>query len=77
MSVVAKFECSSVTPLPYDNGVYVVHAYAVYGNGRGNEHFSDATPFGNFSMGIKEGRPAATYFKQGKRYLVTFTEVEE
>jgi hypothetical protein len=50
---------------------------AVYGGDGEDKHFSDATPSGECWMQINAGRPAARFFKPGKRYYVTFTEAPD
>lgn len=74
-SVVAKMTCSVVET--EDRGVFKQHKVklgAVYGTEGENKDFSDATPSGECWMQISNGRPAAGFFKPGKKYFVTFTE---
>jgi len=80
--VVAKMECSSVDTTEYGNENYrwkqiKVNLGAVVGNSGENKDFTDATPSGHCWMVIKEDRPAAHFFKPGKKYYVHFTEATD
>lgn len=72
--VQAKFECNSIVP---GNGTNTTHFSAVYGNGEANKEWAYATPYGQITMGINTEMPASEYFKRGKKYKVTFEEIEE
>lgn len=75
-SVIAKFECNSVLP-GFNTGDKWLRFHAVYEENGVNKSFAEATPSGNIDMLISAGRPATDFFKQGKKYLVTFTPVSE
>ncbi len=69
MSVKAKFTCNSIVDNPW--GGKTAHFNAVYGQEGENKDYADATPSGNLSLVISDGRPAAEYFQQGENYYLT------
>lgn len=76
--VVAKMSCNLIET--EDRGVFKQHKVklgAVYGTQGENKDFADATPSGECWMQISANRPAAEFFKPGKRYYVTFTEAPD
>ncbi len=42
-----------------------------------NAMFTKYTPWGQCTLGIDAGAPAAEFFKPGKKYYVTFTEAPD
>lgn len=71
MSVVAKFELAAKTE--YKGGSTGVVLQAVQA-----DDFTQYTPSGKIEMSISDkGKPAADFFKSGKKYKVTFEEVED
>ena len=78
--VVAKMQCSVIETQQFSEAGPLyrkVKFGAVYGDKGENKDFSDATPSGECWMQINEGRPAASFFKPGKKYYVTFTQAPE
>lgn len=70
-SVVAKFELSHKTE--YKGGSTGIFLSAVQA-----DDFTQYTPSGKIEMSISDkGRAAAEFFKAGKKYKVTFEEVED
>lgn len=74
-TVRAKFTCNAKIP---SHGSTAVFFNAVYSNRDGtraeeNKAFSDATPSGNISLSIADGKPALEAFEIGKSYYVDFT----
>lgn len=81
-AVRAYFNCSAVESTRYSEQsppIVKVRFGAVYGNKEGSlsKDYSDATPSGELWMQINEGRPAAKFFKPGKKYFLTFTEAPD
>lgn len=81
-SVVAKMTCNGIQTdrfgMHAGQSTIKVRMGAVYSNIPGdNKDFADATPSGECWMQISEGRPAADFFKPGKKYYVTFTEAPD
>ncbi|MGZ8317465.1 MAG: hypothetical protein ACXWVD_00040 [Telluria sp.] len=80
-SVVAKMSCHATETTRWgvhDNQLsHKVKLGAVYSNTGENKDFADATPSGECWMNINDGRPAAQFFKPGKKYYVTFTEAPD
>lgn len=75
--VTARFTCQSVKELPASEGSahLEVEFCAVWGNGKGNESWSKATPNGRLTMTITN--PAVVgHFRPGKTYALDLTEVE-
>ncbi len=76
--VVAKFAAGVVAEVPFNNQTYVrMHAVYETDPKSPNKAFTDATPSGDFSLWITNGLPAASFFKPGKKYLLTITEAKE
>jgi hypothetical protein len=78
-AVVAKMQCQAVETREY-SPTYVqkkVELSAIYGTAGENAAFTKATPSGACWMNIDPDAPAAAFFKPGKQYYVTFTEVPE
>lgn len=76
--VVAKFAAGVVAEVPFNNQTYVrMHAVYETDPDSPNKAFTDATPSGDFSLWITNGLPAASFFKAGKKYLLTITEAKE
>jgi hypothetical protein len=77
-TVRAKFTCNAKIP---SSGQTTVYLNAVYSNRDGsraeeNKAFSEATPSGQISIVIAEGKPALDAFVIGQSYLVDFTPVD-
>lgn len=66
----AKFRCYVNTA--EDNGDHVVKLRAEYGDGKGNEAWSKATPQGELSMRISNPN-AFGRFEPGKDYYLDFS----
>lgn len=76
--VVAKFAAGAVAEVPFNNQTYVrMHAVYETDPNSPNKAFTDATPSGDFSLWITNGLPAASFFKTGKKYLLTITEAKD
>lgn len=73
--VLAKMKCMG--SLQRGENWNEVSLWAEYGDGKGNEDFAEATPYGNITMGISKNVPASDFFKEGKQYIVTFEEAPE
>jgi len=80
-SVVAKMTCNMTETSRWGTGEQQVQNKvklgAVYSSTGENKDFADATPSGECWMNISPGRPAAEFFKPGKKYYVTFTEAPD
>lgn len=78
-AVVAKMQCNFTETQNYGGSKpqHKVQLGAIYGKEGENKDFSDATPSGQCWMQISDGRPAADFFKPGKKYYVTFTEAPD
>ena len=75
-SIVAKFECRTVSPSEHDAELIEVSMTpAVYGPE--NETWAYYTPSGLLQLGINANVPAATFCKPGKSYKVTIEELPE
>lgn len=77
-AVVAKMKCNTIEVRQFEGGYKQtkVELGAVCSNTGENKAFTDATPSGACWMNIADGYPAAEFFKPGKQYLITFTEVK-
>lgn len=79
--VVAKMTCNATETVRYgqfeNQQTHKVRLGAVYSQTGENKDFADATPSGECWMSISDGRPAAHFFKPGKKYYVTFTEAPD
>jgi hypothetical protein len=79
--VVAKMQCHATETSRWGEGdsaqAHKVRLGAIYGKDGENKDFADATPSGECWMQISNGRPAAEFFRPGKRYYVTFTEAPD
>lgn len=82
-AVVCKMQCQCIET---QDGAYAMNSPwkqhkvrlgAIYGTEGENKDFADATPSGECWMNISPGCPALEFFKPGKRYYVTFTEVPD
>jgi len=80
-AVRAKMVCQSFETVQWgqqeNHKTMKIRLGAVYGGDGEDKHFSDATPSGECWMQINAGRPAAQFFKPGKKYYVTFTEAPD
>lgn len=80
-AVRAKMTCNATETTRYGafagQQSHKVKLGAVYSNEGENKDFADATPSGECWMQISDGRPAAAFFKPGKKYYVTFTEAPD
>lgn len=80
-AVVAKMSCMATETHQYgsypNQQQHKVRLGAVYSHTGENKDFADATPSGECWMAISDGRPAAQFFKPGKKYYVTFTEAPD
>jgi hypothetical protein len=76
-TVRAKFTVTSKVPHGY--GGTTVCLSAVYSSDPHSENkaFSDATPSGQISISIADGKPALDAFEMGKAYYVDFTPAEQ
>jgi len=78
MNVRAKFCCTGINhiyaPSPNTPRVAEVRLQAVWGDGRGNESWSKATPQGEIKMMITNG-DAIDAFELGQSYMIDFTPV--
>lgn len=76
-TVRAKFTVSS--KIPHGYGGTTVTLSAVYSNDPHSENkvFSDATPSGQISISIADGKPALEAFELGKPYYVDFMPAEQ
>ena len=78
MTVRAKFRVKGINYIDTasPDHVYVeVTLHAVYGDGKGNESWSKATPQGDIKMMITNP-PAIEAFDLGKSYFVDFTPAD-
>lgn len=78
-AVRAKMKCNTTEQAQYEHGYTSnkVKLGAVYSTKGENADFSAATPSGECWMNIDAGVPAASFFKPGKSYYVTFTEAPD
>ncbi len=81
-AVRAYFGCNAVVTTQWSEfqpPTIKVEFGALYGNKEGSlsKEYSDATPSGACWMQINAGRPAARFFKPGKKYFLTFTEAPD
>jgi hypothetical protein len=69
-----KFQTTCVAPVP--GGQVFIQMHAIYETDPNspNKAFTDATPSGNFQLWVKEGYPAAKFFKPGQRYILAIVE---
>lgn len=73
MTVQAKFQCQRIEHIHTGGADQVaeIKLHAVWGDGKGNESWSKATPSGEIKMMITN--PAAiAAFELGKSYILTF-----
>lgn len=79
--VVAKMHCNTIETVRWGSHEtqvnHKIRLGAICSNKGEDKAFTDATPSGECWMTIKEGFPAAQFFKPGKRYYVTFTEAPD
>jgi hypothetical protein len=77
-AVRAKMTCHGLGENPSGN-VSKVNLGCVYSNkdATENANFTKYTPWGNCELGIDADAPAASFFKPGKHYYVTFTEAPD
>ncbi len=74
-AVRAKMQVSAIETVRSTYSVqHKVKMGAICSNVGENKAFTDATPSGECWMNIADGFPAASFFKPGKNYYVTFTE---
>lgn len=78
-AVVAKMKCNVVETNQYSEtySQHKVRLGAVCGKEGENAAFTKYTPSGECWMNIEPGCAAASFFKPGKAYYVTFTEAPE
>jgi hypothetical protein len=77
-SVRAKMVCNSTAAPTPSGAVTRVDLGCVYSNDKTeNADFTKYTPWGSCAMGIDSDAAAATFFKPGKKYYVTFTEAPD
>lgn len=81
-AVRAYFGCNAIETFQYSEHqppTTKVRFGALYGDKSGSlsKEYSDATPSGECWMMISPGRPAAKFFKPGKKYFLTFTEAPD
>lgn len=72
MIVKAKFKCDSSTAVEGDQ--HNVQFSAVVDGSEENKSFSRWTPAASLEMLISDETPAATFFKPGSEYYLTFEE---
>jgi len=73
MGVKAKFRCTSVTDFGTNKSAKLSAVYSTTGE---NADFAKATPYGELTINIDGGVPAAKYFAPGKEYYLTFEATE-
>lgn len=77
-SVRCKMHCHDLGQATPEGAVTKVQLGAVYSADLSeNGDFARATPWGTCVVGIDNGKPAADFFKPGKKYYVTFTEAPD
>jgi hypothetical protein len=76
-AVRAKMVCNNLGQSTPDGAVTKVQLGCVYSTTGENASFTRYTPWGACEMGIDADAPAASFFKPGKRYYVTFTEAPD
>ena len=77
MTVRAKFQCQSIQHLytGQPGQVAQIKLHAVWGDGKGNESWSKATPSGELTMMITNS-DAIDQFELGKSYFIDFTPAD-
>lgn len=73
-TVRAKFRCNKIEETETTKDVKMS---AVHSDEGENKDFFDASPWGEFSIGINKGRPASDYFEPGKEYYLDIHEAPE
>lgn len=78
-AVRAKMECRDTGQGSPTGAVTKVQLGCVYSDkdATENANFTKYTPWGSCEMGIDADAPAASFFKPGKKYYVTFTEAPD
>ena len=70
----AKFQCTKVEETAHNKEVFMSAVHSEKGE---NKDFFEASPWGEFSIGIDKSRPAADYFEPGKHYYLDISEAPE
>lgn len=73
-TVRAKFQCDKIEETTNTKEVFMSAVHSEKGE---NKDFFDASPWGDFKIGIDKGRPAADYFEPGKEYYFDISEAPE
>lgn len=78
-AVRAKMICHGLGQASPSGAVSKVNLGCVYSekDATENANFTKYTPWGNCELGIDADAQAATFFKPGKKYYVTFTEAPD
>lgn len=77
-SVRCKMTCNDLGQATPEGAVTKVQLGAVYSSDLSeNGDFARATPWGTCVMGIDQNMAAASFFKPGKKYYITFTEAPD
>lgn len=78
-AVRAKMQCRDTGQGSPSGAVTKVQLGCVYSSkdATENANFTRYTPWGSCEMGIDADAPAASFFKPGKNYYVTFTEAPD
>lgn len=78
-AVRAKMECRGLGQSSPSGAVTKVALGCVYSaaDATENANFTKYTPWSGCEMGIDADAPAASFFKPGKKYYVTFTEAPD
>lgn len=70
----AKFVCNKVEETTHNKEVFMS---AVHSEDGENKDFFEASPWGDFSIGIDKTRPAADFFEPGKSYYLDISEAPD
>lgn len=78
-AVRAKMTCNNLGQSSPGGAVNKVELGCVYSaaDATENANFTKYTPWGGCTLGIDADAPAASFFKPGKKYYVTFTEAPD
>ena len=78
-AVRAKMTCNGLSRSTPEGPITKVDLGCVYSDkdATENANFTKYTPWGSCTMGIDADAPAASFFKPGKKYYVTFTEAPD
>lgn len=78
-AVRAKMTCNGLFPSNPNGAIAKAEFGCVYSDKEATENanFTKFTPWGHCTIGIDADAPAASFFKPGKKYYVTFTEASD